>query len=242
MDNKDIINDKTNKNILKTKCKCCDKNFIRGEAKFKIKGYGTVHKECYRNKLLETYTEEYANNKINELMKIENEKKQKLKENATKRKLKDEKKKEEDDRNRIRFIEYIQDIYDTSLQKATFIKLSKIVNGTYKGLKEGISYDDLYYMFNSKQNYLNKVYMNNISKGMTFKTGIDRFNYDLAIIVNKYDSYKQWKERQKIIQSDIELEKKQNEDNIKIDFKKINNKKENNSNEVDIADILDDLY
>lgn len=224
----------------KTKCKYCDKFFCFKEDKLTIHGYGKVHIECYRNKLLEDYTEEYADNKIQELLKKEYEKNEQRKQKNTIRQLKDEKLKSKLDTDRINFENYIKFIYNTDLPKVLYIKLSKIVNGTYKGLKQGISYEDLLYMFKSKQQLLDKTYQQNIAKGMEFKNSIDRLNYDIAIIINKYDSYKKWKEKQRIIQSEINNQIKKDKEEIKIDYSKINNKNEND--DVNIIDILDDIY
>ena len=39
--------------------------------------------------------------------------------------------------------------------------------------------------------------------------GVQRVNYDLAILLNKYDSYKRWKEKQKAIHEQEQEFKKQ---------------------------------
>lgn len=214
--------------------------FYVGEEKLNIQGYGKVHIECYKKKLLEEYTEDYVNERMKELVGKEKQKKEQRKQKNTIRKLKDENTKNKLDTDRTNFEDYIKFIYNTDLPKVLYIKLSKIVNGTYKGLKEGISYEDLLHMFKSKQQLLDKTYQQNIAKGMEFKKNIDRLNYDLAIIINKYDSYKKWKEKQRIIQSEINNQIKKDKEEIKIDYSKINNKNENN--DINIIDILDDIY
>lgn len=227
----------------KTKCKCCGEYFLYGEDRLVIQGFGKTHIECYKDKLLENYTEEYVNDRINELINMEKEKKENRKIKNTNRLKESNELKEKEKQSKEIFVEYIKNIYDMTITGYMYIKLANINSGKYKGLKEGISYDDLFYMFKSKYNELTKIYQNNIAKGFNFKSNADRFNYDLAIIINKYDSYKRWKEKQKIIQSEVEIQLNKDKEELKIDYSKIsnNNKKENN-NTYDIADILDDLY
>lgn len=223
-------------------CKYCNKNFYRGENKLSIRGYGKVHIECYRNKLLEEYTEDYVNNRIDELINKEREKNTLKREKQNKSKEKKDKEKIKLKLERDEFINYIQETYEiSSFTKYMFIKLSQINNGKYGGLKEPISYKDLLYMFKSKKEYLEKVYQNNCAKGKNFDS-LSRFNYDLAIILSKYESYKKWKEKQNIIKANMNLEKKKNEEEIKIDYSNIIKQNKKDNNKVEIVDILDDIY
>ncbi|HBJ1650883.1 TPA: hypothetical protein LA460_000102 [Clostridium botulinum] len=222
-------------------CKICDNKIHRNEQKLSIRGLGKVHVECYKQKLLKKYTVDYVDNKINTLIESEEYKKEQRK---TKRTLKKQRLEQEVNKNKenfANFIEYIHNIYDINIPNILYIKLANITNGTYRGLKEPISYEDLLAMFISKQQYLSKIYQSNIAKGKQFNKPIDRFNYDLAIIINKYDSYKQWKEKQKIIQADIQIQNKKNKEEAIIDYDKINKNRTVN-NEVDIIDILEDIY
>ena len=61
--------------LTKTKCKYCDEFFYVNEQKLTISGCGKVHIQCYKDKLLEKYTEEYVDNKIESLILKEKEKK-----------------------------------------------------------------------------------------------------------------------------------------------------------------------
>ena len=99
-------------------------------------------------------------------------------------------------------------------------------------------------MFQKQQKNLTKIYMNNVKKGKKM-TNIERFNYDLAVIVNKYDSYKQWKEKQKLLRNN-EQEEQEYLNNRK-DFKALQENNNNlldgsdNEKELDIDDIVNDL-
>lgn len=152
-------------------------------------------------------------------------------------------KKSKESNDRHKFIEYLQDQYDVNLtNKYFFVKLSSINNGTYRGLKEGISYEDLLYMFQKKQKELNNIAFTKIKKGQPFKDSVSRIFFDLAVIVNKYDSFKKWKQKQKILEaeSNTNIEIENNKINFKqFDFDNIN--KQNDINEVDISSIIDDI-
>ena len=71
-----------------------------------------------------------------------------------------------------------------------------------------------------------------------------RLHYDLAVIINKYDSYKRWKEKQKLIEVKRENTEKYKDINIHTNqASKIRdiNRKNQEDNEIDIDDILDDI-
>lgn len=150
-----------------------------------------------------------------------------------------------DEEFRKQFLDYIQEIYNiNSLDKSFYIKLANINNGTFKDLKERISYEDLLYMFKTKQSYLDKLASDKVRKGQPFKDNKSRLNFDLAVIVNKYDNYKEWKEKQKL----LEIEEKKEEVRLKkdkVDLNKIvkNNLNNNRTNSnYSIDDILNDIY
>ena len=96
----------------------------------------------------------------------------------------------------------------TFLPKYFFINLDKIYKGEYKNLKEPVPVEDLFDMWQKKIDYLNKTYIYNKEHGKDMQ-GVQRINYDLAILLSKYDSYKRWKEKQKAIQKQEQEFKKQ---------------------------------
>lgn len=220
-------------------CKLCDIEFKRNEDRLVIAGIGDVHTKCYLKNLSEKYDENYANKKIEELI----EKREARKKKARLNSLKNTEKKKDLKKERLLFIEYIQETYDLTIPKQLMIKLANINNGTYQGLKEPIVYEDLLYMFKTKQKMLNQIYQDNVRKGNDFSSNYNRFCYDLAIILNKYDGYKKWKEKQKIIQAELQKTMEEENKQIKIDYSKIKadiNKEEND--DLDIGDIIDDIY
>jgi len=87
----------------------------------------------------------------------------------------------------------------TNIPKHIFIKLNSIYAGTFRGMNTSISPEDLFDMWTRKIDYLNKVADSNKTKGKNMDS-IQRISYDLSILINKYDSYKKWKESQKILE------------------------------------------
>ena len=68
----------------------------------------------------------------------------------------------------------------------------------------------------------------------------NRLNYDLSVLVNKYDSYLKWLEKQKIIQAEMTLENNENivQKYIGQDIPENNEKEEKE----DITDLIDDIF
>lgn len=236
-------------------CKKCKKE-LKKEDMISVKGIGKVHIECRRKQLVDKYNKEHADKEINILIaqkkekeKIEMEKQKEKELKMLKQKEKDTQKQNElkviaqKKEDRKLFLNYIIEIYNITLPSYTIIKINNVNNGSLEGLKEPISCEDLLHMFKSKQKELVGIYQNNIKKGNKFKDNVQRFHYDLAIIIGKYNSYKKWKENQKtksITTNDIN----KIDDNTKI----LNistqptqpTQQNNNGNE--IADILDELF
>ena len=92
-------------------------------------------------------------------------------------------------------------------------------------------------MFKRKQKFLSKLYANNVAKGKEM-TAIQRINYDISVIIDKYEDYLKWKSNQKLLENEIN----NNNNEIKVDYTKLNNTVKNVENETDILSILDDLY
>ena len=98
---------------------------------------------------------------------------------------------------------FIRNKYNiTVVPDNVFIRLKSIYEGTYKGMSEGIRPDILLDMWERKFNYLNKIYNKKKSEGKVFNNTIGRVFYDLSVLVNKYDSYKEFIEKQKIMASE----------------------------------------
>lgn len=135
------------------------------------------------------------------------------------------------------FITYLKETYGmVELPKTIYSKIALINSGNFKNLNVAIPYEHLLDMFKRKQKYLTKIYMHNVSKGKEM-TPSQRLNYDIAVIINKYDDYLNWLNKQKVLESNNETKKE-----IKVDYSKLNISTKNTKNATDILSILDDLY
>jgi len=139
---------------------------------------------------------------------------------------------------------WIADNYNVSDFPTYFcLKLEDIFNGKYKSISKPIPVEDLYDMWQQKMDYLNKVSVNNQRNGKQIE-GLSRANYDLAILLSRYDKYLAWKERKHIEQEQI---RKDNENKgNQIDYTKINSNchnvnVKNQSKNIDINEILNDI-
>jgi len=136
---------------------------------------------------------------------------------------------------------WLQSRYDVvSLPKSFFEKMASIYNGSYRGLSRGIPVHHIFDMWKRKRKDLAKINNRNKSKGKIIEN-ISLIHYDLAILMNRYDSYLKWLKNNKI----IEAENKQKEiksSEPKINFEKIGNivqKKE--KEKIDISKIVDEV-
>lgn len=137
---------------------------------------------------------------------------------------------------RDKLIEFIYSEYGiTTLPKYFFVNLAKIYNGTYsKNLKEPIPVEDLSDMWHKKMDFLNKTYEYNMQHGKEMY-GTQRIAYDLAILINKYDSYKRWKAKQNAIH---EQEKSYVQQQAKM---RVVKPKVQIQEDDDISDIIDEI-
>lgn len=136
--------------------------------------------------------------------------------------------------------DWIYKTYDISfLPKYFFMNLSKISKGKYKGLNKPVAWVDLLDMWQRKMPYLEKVHIKNEQQGKHIE-GMARINYDLAIILSKYDNYLAWKSEQ-----EAEKIQKQKGKQTRIDYSTIDSKYSDDTQSSDgtqLDDILNDLW
>ena len=134
---------------------------------------------------------------------------------------------------------FIKDTYDITIIPTTvWQKLSNIYNGTFKGMTYGIPPEHLLDMWERKIDMLNGIANRNSTKGKTMNAD-QRINYDLSVLVNKYDSYLKWLEKQKILEAEKEIEKNENIVGKTIGY--VTQKAEKNNSD-DISDLVDDIF
>lgn len=137
---------------------------------------------------------------------------------------------------RLQFTDWLYRQYEVSfLPKYFFMNLDKVYKGTYKNLTKPVPVDDLWDMWQRKMPYLLKVYDRNKRIGKTME-GVSRINYDLAIVLSKYDSYLSWKDQQ--LQA---LAQNENNTSQTIDFKRMPSLPTGRSSEININEIIDEI-
>jgi hypothetical protein len=139
---------------------------------------------------------------------------------------------------RIQLTDWIFNKYNVSFLPTYFYtKLDSIYKGTFKGLSRPVPPEDLLDMWQRKIEYLNKVATQNINSGKSMDQ-YGRINYDLAILLSKYDSYLEWKDKQRIIKEEI-LSRATNQN--RINYKKIIKQVNSSDTEIDIVSMLDEI-
>ena len=144
---------------------------------------------------------------------------------------------------------FILSFYDTEVVGSrVFDKLDAIYSGELEGLYTPIPPSDLYDMWVRKKDYLIKLRSKNTVKGKKFSTE-QKIMYDLSVLVNKYDSYRKWKEQQKILEQQTETNAQILQDiNLHSSYynpnknSNINNKNNNDKDEDDIDSLLDEIF
>lgn len=138
--------------------------------------------------------------------------------------------------------DFIYKEYNVStLPQYVFMQITSLYKGEYtKNTREPlqISIFDLYDMWQRKMDYLKQTYEYNKTHGKDMY-GANRVCYDLAILINKYDSYKRWKEKQNAIH---EQEKALAEQTKKMKaIRQTKSIQTPSENEIDISDIIDEI-
>jgi hypothetical protein len=134
---------------------------------------------------------------------------------------------------------WIQRNYDmVSLPTFFYQKMEDIFNGNWKDMTEGISPEDLLEMWIRKKQDLDKIAGYNKGVGKALKD-VARINYDLAVLINKYGSYKRWKENQVL----VDQKRKETIEEIKnkVDYSNVEHALRNKKEEISICDLLDEI-
>lgn len=186
------------------------------------------HTDCYIEKELEN---DIPIEIINETVKKEQERYTKEVEKKVK------KYKEKNIQNYLdELVEWIKEAYDIDyLPKTFYIKMASIANGTYKGIKEPIGYEDIFDMLQRRKKQFD---MKFIKKRFDNKLG--RFYYDLAVVLSQYGGYKNWKAAQAAKTADAMEDTKLQQRLSKSYEDKGKRTQSTKSN--GIEDILDDIF
>lgn len=112
-------------------------------------------------------------------------------------------------------------------------KIAAINDGSYKGMSIGIPYSHLLDMWKRKQKFLLKLADKNKTKGKELEPA-EQLNYDLSVLMNKYDSYLEFLEKEKIRET---KEIKRPVVSISTTYKKQEYQKES-----DISSLIDEIF
>lgn len=138
--------------------------------------------------------------------------------------------------------DFIYKEYNVStLPQYVFMQITSLYKGEYtKNTREPlqISIFDLYDMWQRKMDYLKQTYEYNKTHGKDMY-GANRVCYDLAILINKYDSYKRWKEKQNAIHEQEKALAEQTKRMKAISV--VKPVQIQTPNETDISDIIDEI-
>lgn len=136
---------------------------------------------------------------------------------------------------------FIREEYDVSV--VPWRKLTQVLNGTYPNLQCAIPAKQLLDMWKRKLDFIRKQNDKLVSSSDKELTKENIIHYDLSILINKYDSYLKWLEKQKILEAEntkkIELRK------TEITQEVINTKASENSvnqKNDDMSDLVDDIF
>ncbi len=87
---------------------------------------------------------------------------------------------------------YLMDHYDViMLPTYIYTKMEQLFTGTYKNMTRPMKASHILDMFQRKQSQLDKIYHKEKLDG------ISRINYDLAVLIGKYNNYLEWIEKSK---------------------------------------------
>lgn len=137
--------------------------------------------------------------------------------------------------------DYIDQYYAPSFVPTRFYeKMASIFDGTYKGLKVPIPPEDLLDMLQRKVGFLEKQAVK--KWGNTPPEPMSRINYDLAIVINKYDSYLAWKKKSEIESAQAKQHAEEREQSVQYVYVPTPHAQQQDSSQVDIGSILDDLF
>lgn len=147
--------------------------------------------------------------------------------------------------NKEYLFDFIKSQYDiTVIPSYIWHKLSNIYSGKFKGLTEGkgIPPTHLLDMWKRKMSKLNNIAEQNRKKNIIM-TPEQRLNYDISVLVNMYDSYLRFLNKQKVLANEVENNKQSNNDGLSLSyFQKLSNSNKVENDDADISTMVDEIF
>lgn len=235
---------------LTRKCRICGKNiFIEKDRNLGIFIYeestkSFFHKKCFaKNKkglrkpwgwddeMLDEYfksVEQSTVKRVDELL----SKKKKQDENRELANIKEE--------ERVKLFDFIRDTYAPAVvPNAFYAKVNQIIAGNYYKFRGSIPPLELYDMWVQAKPRLDRMIANKEAKGEDMSR---RWDYDLAVLLNQYPSYLEWKRKQDSIRMETESRTNQNLTQMLVKKnRQVPQKQDVGKVEIDISSILDEI-
>lgn len=181
------------------KCSCCknliditsyDETFFMKPIGKSDKSFNFYHIDCFitdRKKLKNPWTDEHCQQEIDKWLKY-------TKDNLIKKTAK------------RRMTDFLKFHYsDINIPKGFYSDvLTKVYQGNYKNFKTPVPPEDLLDMWQQKADVLDRHYAKKQSNDNKHFEPSKRLHYDLVILLNNYNNYLQYKNKQKQINDDIE--------------------------------------
>jgi hypothetical protein len=132
----------------------------------------------------------------------------------------------------------------TSIPNYIFQKLEAVYQGTWRNMSKKIPPKHLFDMWERKAEELKKMHKQMELNGKEMDP-VQEINYDISVLINKYDSYLKWLEKQRI----IDMEKNRSDLNnssiqqiVDVNAIRISQQKKTNQDELDIAALVEDIF
>lgn len=136
--------------------------------------------------------------------------------------------------SREKFFNWIKQHYQINLPPYFVMRIDDIAKGKDKKVFGKITYEELYEMYTMMINYLAKQIL-----GKQFKDTSHRMNYELAIVLSKYENYRNYKDKLDNQNKEEIKIKEQMESSKK--FEEVSTKVRRDNDDFYVADILDEL-
>lgn len=170
------------------KCSICKKEIDRENQRMLKQSGGYSHYDCYVSK-----RKMVANPNITKIMQSANEFEQKAIEYEMGLMEKDD------------LFQYLMEQYNvTILPQYFFVRMNAYFKGEAQGMSRGIPPVDLLDMWKRQQSYLDRIHHQNETHGKPFTDAMHMINFDLKVLINKYDSYLKWKKKEIAVGNYIE--------------------------------------
>lgn len=139
----------------------------------------------------------------------------------------------------MQFTDWLYSVYNLQeISTKVFVVLDRVYKGKYKHYSKPIEVYDLWDAWYRKLPQLREFHLTPFFQHKNL-SDIETLLYDLGIIVKQWDQYLDW---QKNHPQEVEDAKEKRKKEVKIDYNKLNCKKQIQSNNSDLNSIMTDIW